>query len=699
MPRMAERADFLVELGTEELPPKALPGLAAAFRDGLVARLAEARLGHGEVLSYATPRRLAIKIHRLEDRQADQELALRGPPVRVARSAGSWTQAAEKFADSAGVAVDSLVERAEPKGAYVYALKTERGAAAATLMPGLVESALADLPVPRRMRWGSSDAEFVRPVHWLVMLLGEAVVPCSLFGITAGRSSRGHRFMAAGDVQLVSPADYPDRLETEGFVLASFETRRERIRVQADTAAGETAGRLVLDPALLDEVTALVEWPVPVAGQFDARFLELPEEVLIATLQDHQRCFPVRDADGRLLARFIAISNLDSPRPDAIRHGNERVVRPRLADAAFFWEQDRRSPLSASMAALDGVVFQDKLGSVGDKSRRVAALATQIARLAGFDTALAERAAVLAKCDLVTAMVGEFPELQGIMGRYYARADGEPAELAAAIEEQYLPRFAGDRLPATATGRTLALADKLDTIAGIFVIGQRPTGNRDPFGIRRAALGALRILIECQLDLDLPSLVEQAVANQPLTAAPEVPGQVVEFMMERLRGYYLEGTGPLVAGHDAFEAVLTRRPASMVDFQQRLAAVLEFARLDAAISLTAANKRIANILRQAHGATRGEIEVELLGEPAERALHEQVRALAEEVAPLVAARRYREALERLATLREAVDRFFDEVLVMDPDPALRRNRLALLAGLRELFMGIADVSRLGSAVS
>ncbi|NGX17511.1 glycine--tRNA ligase subunit beta [Wenzhouxiangella sp. XN24] len=691
---MTERADFLVELGTEELPPKALPALSAAFRDGLVARLAEARLGHGDVEAFATPRRLALKVRRLETRQADQAVALRGPPMRVARVDGAWTRAAEKFAASAGVDCDALVEQEEAKGSYVYAHKTETGAAAATLLPGLVESALAALPVPRRMRWGAAEAEFVRPVHWLVMLLGPDVVACSMYGIEAGRHTRGHRFMAPTPIELAGPDDYPGRLEDEGYVVPCFETRRTRIRDQAETAAAEHGERLVLDPALLDEVTALVEWPVPVVGAFEERFLALPEEVLIATLQDHQRYFPLRRADGRLAPRFITISNLESASPEVIRHGNERVVRPRLADAAFFWAQDRKAPLAEREALLDNVVFQEKLGSTGARSRRVAALAVQMAERLGEDPAAVRRAARLAKCDLVTAMVGEFPELQGTMGRYYALADGEDPDIAAAIEAQYLPRFAGDRLPATRTGQLLALADKLDTVAGIFAIGQRPTGNRDPFGVRRAALGILRILVECELDLDMPALVAQAAAAQPVPGGDA--GEIVEFLLDRLRGYYVDGGAPVIVGLDVFNAVQARQPASLVDFHQRLVAVLEFTRLDAATALAAANKRIANILRQAEGGVSGAVDRGLLREPAEQALDSQVRELAAEVTPLVTARRYREALERLATLRPAVDRFFDDVLVMDPDPDLRANRLALLASLQGLFMGIADVSRIGS---
>jgi glycyl-tRNA synthetase beta chain len=691
---VAERADFLVELGTEELPPKALPSLEAAFRDGLVARLAEARLAHGEVESFATPRRLALKVRRLETRQADQDVVLRGPPASVARAGGEWTKAAEKFAAASGVPVEALVEQAEGKGVYVFARKTETGAPAAHLLPKIVEAALAALPVPRRMRWGSAEAEFVRPVHWLVLLLGPDVLPCTLFGVPSGRATRGHRFMAPQTIMLTGPEDYPARVEREGFVIAGFEARRARVQAQAEVAASEHGGRLVLDPALLDEVTALVEWPVPVAGNFEPRFLDLPEEVLIATLQDHQRYFPVRGPDGRLAARFITIANLESPEPDAIRAGNERVVRPRLADAAFFWAQDRRTPLAARTALLENVVFQNKLGSVGAKSRRVADLAARIAALVNADVATVQRAAELAKCDLVTAMVGEFPELQGTMGRYYALADGESSEVAGAVEEQYLPRFAGDRLPATRTGQVLAVAEKLDTIAGIFAIGQRPTGNRDPFGIRRAALGTLRIFIECELDIDLRVVVRHAVNAQPVGGDSAQAAAIVDFLLERLRGYYLDGGGGVVAGHDRFEAVLAREPASLVDFHQRLVAVLEFGRMDASAALAAANKRIANILRQAEEGSFGEIRPEAFKEPAERALHEHIERLAAKVEPLVDTRQYRAALEQLATLRDAVDRFFDEVLVMDPDPAQRSNRLALLARLRELFLGIADVSRL-----
>ena len=692
---MPERADFLVELGTEELPPKALADLSAAFHDGVVARLAEARLAHGEVNAYAAPRRLALRVEALQVAQADEEKTLTGPPTRVAIVDGEYTKAGLKFAESAGIPADQLTTVVNERGEYLSARVVVKGRPATEILPGIVEGALAQLPIPKRMRWGSSDAEFVRPVHWLVMLLGGQVVPCTVLDTPAGRSTRGHRFHAPQPIELADAAQYPERLEREGRVLPDFRARRERIRAQAEAEATQAGGQLVLDPALLDEVTALVEWPVPVCGRFEERFLELPEEVLIATLQDHQRYFPIRGDDGRLLPKFITVSNLESRDPEVVRAGNERVVRPRLADAAFFWTQDRATALAGRVGALDSVVFQKKLGSMGDKARRVAQLARTLAEAAGTRADAAERAALLAKCDLLTSMVGEFPELQGTMGRYYATADGEPAEVCAAIEEQYLPRFAGDRLPDSPAGRALAIADKLDTVAGIFAIGQKPTGNKDPFGIRRAALGVLRILVECGLDLDLDALVRDALAAQPVDVPEGMPEEVGDYLMDRLRGYYADGGAGLRAGHGAFTAVLARRPTSMVDFHERLRAVVGFSGLEAAAALAAANKRIANILRQAGEEAAAAPRADLLREPAEKALHEAVEAAAGTVGPLVAGRAYREALEHLAGLRPVVDAFFDEVLVMDPDEAVRHNRLALLARLRGLFMGIADVSRLG----
>jgi glycyl-tRNA synthetase beta chain len=585
----------------------------------------------------------------------------------------------------------------EPKGSFLFFIGTKSGVDAVTLLPGITQSALDGLPIPKRMRWGAGSAEFVRPVHWLVMLYGREVIPATLLDTVSGNLTHGHRFLAPRPLRVATPGSYARLLGTRGYVIADFAERREKIRLLATTQAAELGGRALFDAELLDEVTALVEWPVPVAGRFDARFLDLPREVLISTLQDHQRYFPVEDALAVLMPWFITMSNIESREPDRVREGNERVVRPRLADAAFFWEQDRKQSLAARGAALDGITFQAKLGSLGDKTRRVRTLAGEIAAAMHIERASAERAAELCKCDLVTAMVGEFPELQGIMGRYYAIHDAEPQEVADAIREHYLPRSAGDALPMSNAGMALALADKLDTLAGIFASGQKPSGTRDPFGLRRAAIGVLRLLIERRLDLDLRGLIERAVALQPVTAA-RTADEVYDYVLERLRAYYLEGAGRAAAtsaiSTEMFDAVLALQPRSPLDFDARLQALAAFLQLPEAASLTAANKRIANILRKADGAPRAAVDVAVLNAPAEVRLFDAMRALAGAVANSTAQREYTASLGHLAQLRGAVDTFFDEVMVMDPDERLRANRLALLEELRGLFAGVADLSRL-----
>jgi len=566
---------------------------------------------------------------------------------------------------------------------------------------------------------------FVRPVHWVVMLFGRDVVAATLLDTTAGRHTHGHRFHAPKPLSLASPGVYEKALRERGFVLADFGQRRERIRTEVSAAADSLHGRALLREALLDEVTALVEWPVALAGAFAERFLTLPREVLTSTLEDHQRYFPVEDADGKLLPAFITVSNIESRDPVKVREGNERVVRARLSDAAFFWEQDRRQPLAARRTGLDAVTFQAKLGSLGDKTRRIGALAGDSAAAIGIDPERALRAAELAKCDLLTAMVGEFPELQGIMGSYYAQADGEPAEVAAAIREHYLPRSAGDALPDTRTGLALAIADKLDTLAGIFAIGEKPTGAKDPFGLRRAALGVQRILIEKGLDLNLREYIGKAVAGvradierlraaaaasaattaaaaaTAKSAAPatDVAEEIYAFLMERLRAYYLEGAGAGLPGRAAvttemFDAVLAAQPSSPLDFDARLKALSTFLELPEAGSLTAANKRIANILRKANTIPPAEVDVRQLRESAEVRLFDSMHGLRDSVASATAQREYTGALGRLAQLRPAVDAFFDQVMVMDENPQLRANRLSLLAQLQGLFAGVADLSRL-----
>ncbi len=684
--------DLLIEIGTEELPPKALFALAEAFEQGIRAGLEKASLSSSAVHRFATPRRLAVLIEQLPTRQADRQIERRGPALSAAFGpGGNPTKAAEGFARSCGVTVADLQRQETDKGAWLIHLSVEPGAATADLIPGIVFAALAGLPIPKRMRWGDRDDEFVRPVHWVVLLFGDQVIPATLLGVAAGRETRGHRFHHPQPIRLSSPADYARQLASEGRVIADFAKRRDAVRAQAEAVAAELRGAAVIKPELLDEVTALVEWPVALAGDFERRFLAVPAEALISTMQDNQRYFPVVDARGRLLPHFITLANLESRDPAQVRAGNERVIRPRFSDAEFFWNQDRKQPLAARMDHLKQVVFQQRLGTLADKSARVAALARLIAGHGHGNPDWAERAARLAKCDLLTQMVQEFPELQGIMGRYYALHDQEAPEVAQALEEQYLPRFSGDRLPQTATGRALALAERLDTLTGIFAIGQAPSGAKDPFALRRAALGVLRILIEGQLDLDLLTLLERATAGfDPVLRAGHVVETVFEFVMDRLRGYYLDqGVRP-----DAFEAVLDCRPTRPLDFDRRVRAVGAFRELPEAASLAAANKRIRNILKKVETVLPFEVRPDLLSEDAEQALAGRLVELSSEAIPLMEAGLYGDALTRLASLREPVDAFFDQVLVMVEDPALRANRLALLNELGSLFLRVADFSRL-----
>jgi glycyl-tRNA synthetase beta chain len=700
-----ERRDLLIELGTEELPPRALRTLELALAEGLRTRLTQAGLAVAAMESFATPRRLAVHIRRLASRPPDQLIKRRGPPLSASfDAAGAPTRAATAFAHSCGVALEALGRERDVKGSeYLYFEGLKRGAATMTLLPAVLQQSLDALPTGKRMRWGSGDVQFVRPVHWLLILYGREVVPASVLGVESGAVSYGHRFMAANRaLRIASPAVYAKTLLTRGKVVAAFAARRSSIREQVERLAAGLAGRAIITDALLDEVTALVEWPVALAGQFEQRFLSLPREVLISTLQEHQRYFALEN-DAGLLPGFITISNIDSLDPDVVRSGNERVVRPRLADAAFFWEQDRRQPLAARRAGLDAVTFHDKLGSLGARTDRIAVLAAVIAEQIGADDADTTRAAQLAKCDLLTAMVGEFPELQGIMGRHYALADGEAARVAEAIGDHYLPRGAGDALPASSVGDAVALGDKLDTLAGIFASGQKPSGNSDPFGLRRAAIGVLRIVLEHRLDLNLVELIERAVRLQPIagidTEAGLVAATIYGFVMERARAQYLERAADNGISTEMFDAVLATRPDSLLDFDARLRALVAFVARPEGASLAAANKRIANILRKSAAASAAAesapaLDDALLREDAERELRQALLALREQVVAAVNARDYARALDLLAELKPPVDAFFDRVLVNDADPALRNNRLALLAELRALFCGIADLSRL-----
>lgn len=689
--------DFLVELGTEELPPKALQQLSQAFLKGIEAELQQAELNYSAAQAYASPRRLAVVVEALQTQQADIHVEKRGPAVAAAfDSEGLPTKALQGFARSCGVEVDALQTMETDKGKWLVYREQQPGQHAATLLPTIVQQALAALPIPKRMRWGNSEEEFVRPVHWLVMLLGETVVPATILGVEAQQMSRGHRFHQPAPFKITSPASYLQQLREQGHVMADSSERRETIQQQVAALAQQLGGEAVVDAALLDEVTGLVEWPTAIAGKFDQRFLELPPQALISSMQGHQKYFPVANPSGGLLPFFITVSNIESTDPAQVIAGNERVIRPRLSDAAFFWETDCKQSLTDRQEQLKTIVFQNQLGTVYDKSQRVAALAGKIAPLIAGDKALAQRAGILAKCDLVTEMVGEFPELQGIMGRYYAALDKEDAEVVAAMDEQYLPRFAGDALPTTKTGQALSIAEKVDTICGLFGIGQPPSGTKDPFALRRAAIGVLRILIEKSLELDLQQIIKTAIAQLNITLAQsekETVTQVSGYFYERLKGYAKE-VGYRFDEIDAVNAVTPNQP---IDFMNRLAAVKVFRTLPEADALSAANKRIDNILKK-NDATmlQAEINVALLQDTAEIQLASRLAETQSQVAALLAAGQYQQVLLALAPMRQDIDRFFDEVMVMAEDKTIRENRLALLAHTRALFLGVADISHLQS---
>lgn len=691
-------ADFLVELGTEELPPKALRSLMDAFAEGMAQGLEEARLEHDAVEAYASPRRLAVIVRKLAFGQAPREIEHKGPPVRIAfNDTGEPQPPALAFARKCGVGVEDLDRTATDKGEWLSFRATEEGKATAELIGGILENALAHLPIPRRMRWSDSDIEFVRPVHWLVLLHGDDVVDASIMEFTAGRKSQGHRFHAAGEVAIPSPSAYLDVLEKDGYVIADFERRREMVVKGVEEAAESVDGKIVDGESLYDEVAALVEWPVPMLGRFDEAFLDLPPEVVTSTLTGHQRYFPVAGGNGKLLNAFVTVANIDSKDPAQVREGNERVIRPRLSDAAFFWNSDLKVNPAERVELLDKVVYQQGLGSLGDRAERVSRIVVNLSQQLGIDQDPLVRAAKLAKTDLLTGMVGEFPDLQGLMGAYYAREHGEDPVVVDAIREQYLPRFAGDALPASPGGQILALADRLDTLAGVFALGKRPSGNRDPFGLRRAALGIVRILIECELDVDLKNAIQRALELQPVERLDRaaVADELYHFITERLRRYFQDRDASLTT--ETLDSVMARQPVSLVDFAHRLAAVKGFLELDEAESLAAANKRIANILKKSAADGEHGVDSSLLDEAAEKELFAALERVGDAVRPMIASHDYTEALKTLANLREPVDRFFDDVMVMADDEDVRRNRLALLGELRTLFLGVADVSRLSAA--
>lgn len=678
--------DFLFEIGGEELPPKSLLTLATALQDSVTEGLAKAGLAHAGVTFFAAPRRLAIYITQLIAQQPDRTIAVDGPPVKAAFSAdGQPTQAALGFAKKNGIDI-SQVDRSGEKLRYVREVK---GEAAIDLLPSIFDHALKTLPVAKRMRWGASRVEFVRPMHWLVMLYGTDVVPAKLLDIQSGRTSYGHRFHHPEAVALKHAQDYRDAMRG-AHVVADFAERRSLIEQRVNALAAAEGGIALMPSSLLDEVTALVEWPAPLVCSFEQRFLAVPQEALISTMQDNQKYFCLINQQGQLLARFITVANIDSPSPEKIVAGNEKVVRPRLTDAEFFFNQDKKITLAERNERLKNVVFQAQLGTVYAKAERVSALAAQIAAQIGGDVEQARLAGLLCKSDLASEMVSEFPELQGIAGYHYARHEGLPSEVALALNEQYLPRFSGDVLPTVKTGQAVALADKLDTLTGIFGIGQPPTGSKDPFALRRAALGVLRILIEGELAIDLEKLVQLASdGHGSALSVSTTAADVFDFLLARYRAMY-EEQGISV---DVIQAVQACRPTVARDFDRRVKAVAAFRTLPAATALAAANKRVSNILAK-EAASAGEIQDALLQDGAERDLAIAVKALSAQVAPLYVAGDYAAALTALASLREPVDRFFTEVMVMADDPAVRANRLRLLSWLRALFLRVADISQL-----
>lgn len=685
--------DFLVELGTEELPPKALRTLSKAFTQGIVDGLKAVELNHGTVKSYAAPRRLAVVVEQLEEQTPLKEVEVWGPPAKIAFDAeGNPTKAAEAFAKKNNINVSDLKAESDGKVEKLVHRSQAGGESAVDKLAGIVETSLDKLPIPKRMRWGASRIEFVRPAHWLVMLFGSEQVDATVMGIRTCRETRGHRFHYNQTIFLDSPSEYAEKLKSPGYVIADFEARQAMVKEQV-TAEGEKAGgQAVIGDDLLNEVTALVEWPVALTGNFEERFLDVPAEALISSMKEHQKYFHVVDSNNKLLPKFITVANIESKDPAQVIDGNERVIRPRLSDAAFFFETDKKSTLEQQRERLKNIVFQAQLGTVFEKTDRVSKLAASIAKQLNADETKAQRAGVLCKSDLITDMVGEFDKMQGIAGYYYAVNDGEDEEVAKALNEQYLPRFAGDALPETMTGSIIALADRLDTLSGIFGIGQKPSGSKDPFALRRASLAVLRLLVEKEFNLDLKALLTEAADLHNNLSDKGVVNNALGYMLERFRAWYEdENIAP-----EIFMAVAAKNLSEPLDINKRVHAVHQFSQMEEAQALAAANKRVSNILEKNGGAdqTIASIDSALLQEAAEKALAEQVAEKAQQVAPLFADRNYAEALASLASLRNAVDTFFDEVMVMADDEALRNNRIALLNQLRNLFLEVADISLL-----
>jgi len=687
--------DLLIEIGTEELPPKALSFLSHALEELIKNSLKSAGLHSKSVKRFATPRRLALLVTELDVAQKDKQIKRIGPALSAAfETNGEATPAALGFARSCGVEVDQLGKTKKEGVEKLSFLSSEKGSETKDLIPDIVTQAMNKLPVPKRMRWGESREEFVRPVHWIIILFGNKVLNLSAYGVCSSNKTFGHRFHHNFEILIDDAADYENRLEVTGHVIPNFEKRKELIRTLLREEGVKANATTIIDEELLEEVSSLIEYPVALTGNFDPEFLEVPAEALILAMKSHQKCFYLVDANNKLLPKFVAISNIISKDPAQVIKGNERVIRPRLADARFFFEKDKESTLASRMEPLGAIVFQDKLGSVFDKSKRVASLAKEIAIELDAEEALCERAALLSKCDLITNMVGEFADLQGLMGAYYARNDGEPIEVCEALHEQYLPRFAGDKLPESTTGAILAIADKLDTMVGLFGIGQPPTGSKDPFALRRSAIGILRILVERELDLNIMKAISASIsAHGDTDFQVDTDELVFDFLLERFRAWYQESG----ISSGVFQSVFVIKPQRPLDFYHRIQAVNSFNKLSEAVALSAANKRVSNLLsKQERVSESGICNVDLLVEPSEKVLYEAIQDKILEVAPMFEEGNYTAGLQSLSTLKQAVDVFFDNVLVMHEDERIRANRLALLQELRALFLRTADISYLHS---
>ena len=681
--------NFLVEIGTEELPPKALKTLATSFADNVEAELNQAGLTFDKIEWFAAPRRLAVKVLNLATQQPSKEIEKRGPAVSAAFDAeGKPTKAAEGWARGCGITVEQAERIATDKGEWLVHRAKIEGQPTKNLLNDIVANALAKLPIPKPMRWADKTVQFIRPVHTVTMLLGDELIEGEILGVASARTIRGHRFLGEKEFEIQHADQYPKLLREKGSVVADFNERKAEILAKSQAKATALGGVADIEESLLEEVTSLVEYPNVLAAKFEERFLAVPAEALVYTMKGDQKYFPIYDKDGKLLPHFIFVSNINPEDPTAIIEGNEKVVRPRLTDAEFFFKTDLKQKLVDRLPRLETVLFQQQLGTLKDKTDRIEQLAGEIAKQIGADEAKAKRAGLLSKCDLMTNMVFEFTDTQGVMGMHYARHDGEDEEVAVALNEQYMPRFAGDELPKSLVASAVALADKFDTLTGIFGIGQAPKGSADPFALRRAALGALRIIVEKNLPLDLEDLVKKSAAlfGDKLTNK-NVVADVVDFMLGRFRAWY-QDEGIAV---DVIQAVLARRPTRPADFDARVRAVSHFRTLDSAEALAAANKRVSNILAKADAAI-GEINLTACAEPAEKVLAEAVLALRTEVQPLIAQGDYTAVLDKLANLRAPVDSFFDNVMVNAEDPALRQNRLAILSTLQGLFLQVADIS-------